>query len=736
MFFGQVLRRVPPDHVRQSAEEMRGEGRLVVAAGAAVLLVGWFVVLGNATDPWTWLPPLVVLAVGSGGIVLAQHRPSWGSAVLILAILAGTAAYLLSRADDNAAFFLIASVVAAGTLLGVAAALGVAVISTALLVYAAALPSAPLAPSVAESAGLLVWVGVVLAWALANPMHTALNWAWSSYLDAVKKTDELRDHQGELNRTLASLNETLYRLEIANQELARARAAAEEARQLKTEFAANISHELRTPLNLIIGFSEILMTSPVDRSGLGLPPEARADVDVIYRNAMHLSNLIDDVLDLSQVDAGRMGLNKERATLATIVAEAVSAIERLYRARGLDLAIEISEDLPSIFVDRTRIRQVLINLLNNAARFTPRGGATIRARAEGGNLVVEVEDTGVGIAPEDIPKVFEEFRQLDGTTRRPHDGSGLGLAICRRFVELHGGAIWATSERGKGTVFSFSLPLIENVASIPFRNQWDTWVRVPAPNDEAQKSVVLVNEDPRVERLFRRYLDGYQIVAVTEEEEALRLFGKQRIQGVILTSAPGRPLNDRLQRLREAPRNVPVVVCSLPSSVSVGESLGVADYLLKPISGERLLDVIGRVAKKAHTVLLVDDDPEMVRLLARIIRSRSHRYQVLRAYGGVAALSMLREHRPDVVVLDLVMPDVDGYTVLREMREEPTLRDVPVIAVTARSYEAETLAAGAIEITREGGLSVGELMACLKTSLDSITTPAGSDGLPTPAGVP
>src|SRR5581483_2122963 len=225
-------------------------------------------------------------------------------------------------------------------------------------------------------------------------------------------------------------------------------------RRIKAEFAANISHELRTPLNLIIGFSEILMSVPHGAGGRELSPSSRADVDVIYRNAKHLSNLIDDVLDLSQIDVGRMGLTKERADLRGIAAEAVTAIARLYEVRDLTLANEVPSDLPPVYVDRTRIRQVLINLLNNAARLTPSGGTTIRARVEENSVVVVVADTGVGIAPEDIPKVFEEFRQLDGTTRRAHDGSGLGLAICRRFVEMHGVAIWAESRPGTGTSFS------------------------------------------------------------------------------------------------------------------------------------------------------------------------------------------------------------------------------------------------------------------------------------------
>ena len=722
------------EHVQTSADQLRGDSQYLIAAGAMALSVGWFILLDESSRASTWLPPLGILASCALSLVVARRRSVAGAMLLVLTILVGNAVFLWSHGDPPAAFFFVATVCAAGALLGPVAAVGFGIACTGVIAGAALDPRVALLPGTALAAAVLVWFGVILTWASTYPVYTALSWAWTSYVDALRRTDELRDRQGELNQALASLNETCLRLEVVNQELARARAAAEEARQLKTEFAANISHELRTPLNLIIGFSEILMATPGGHNP-GLTPEARADVDVIHRNARHLSNLIDDVLDLSQVDAGRMGLTKERACLSTIAGEAINAVNRLYEVRGLVLTNLISEDLPTVYVDRTRIRQVLINLLANAARFTATGGASVTGEVIEGSIAVHVVDTGVGIAPEDIPKVFEEFRQLDGTTRRQHDGSGLGLAICQRFVELHGGSIWAESEPGRGTTFSFTLPLIDNIAASTLRPEWDTWVRIAPAAEEPTKAVVLVNQDPRVERLFQRYLEGYRILPAADEAEALRLFTQTPVHGVLLATTPGTPLTDRIQKLREAPRNVPVIVCSLPSSASMGSSIGVTDYLVKPISADRLIETLNHAAKKAHTVLIVDDDPEMVRLLARMIRTRARRFQVLRAYGGAAALAMLREHTPDIVILDLVMPDIDGYTVLREMRLTDGLRDIPVVAVTARSYEAETFAAGALEITREGGLSVGELMACLKSSLDSITTPAGSDATPRPAGV-
>ncbi len=725
----------PPSHLKAAADEFRAESLALAAPGAVGLSLAWFVVLGDPSFAMTWVPPLIVLLLCLASFGISRIRSGAGAVLLVVTLIGGNAALLWTRPELPGAFFFVAMVFAAGALLGPPASLGAGATCTLLIVLATRDPSVALGTTDAVFSGVLVWFGVVLTWTAAYPTYAALVWAWNSYLDAVRRSEELRDRQGELNRLLTSLNDTCYRLEVANQELARARAAAEEARQLKAEFAANISHELRTPLNLIIGFSEILMSLPVGDGDSGLPPTVRADVDVIYRNAQHLSNLIDDVLDLSQVDAGRMGLTKERASLAAIAGEAISAIARLYEARRLWLTSEVSEALPDVYVDRTRVRQVLINLLNNAARFTASGGATVRAHQEERSLVVEVADTGVGIAPEDIPKVFEEFRQLDGTTRRAHDGSGLGLAICKRFVELHGGTIWARSEIGSGTIFSFTLPLVDNVASAPLRPAWDTWVRL-ASAEPTSPTVALVCPDPHVARLFERYLDAYRVVAVTREEEAQDLFARSGLEGIILTAHPGADPAERLRVLRSTPRDLPIITCSLPTSASLGESIGVADYLIKPISRERLLDTLGSVARKARTILVVDDDPEMVRLLARMIRSGSRRYRVLRAYGGESALQMLRDQRPDAVILDLVMSDVSGYDVLREMRECPELRDRPVIAVTARGYEEETVAAGSLSITREGGLSVGELMACLRTSLDAITARGSSDrersGAPAP----
>src|SRR5262249_22616907 len=227
-----------------------------------------------------------------------------------------------------------------------------------------------------------------------------------------QRTDDLRDREAELSRVAKSLREACIRLEEMNAELERAQRAAEDARRLKSEFAATISHELRTPLNLIIGFSEMMMNAPVAYAGQRLPESYRRDLEAIYRNAGQISRLIDDVLDLSQIDAQRMALERSNVSLRQIVDEATSTVALLLEHLGLCLTVHVSPDLPALYVDPTRIRQILINFLNNAARFTDRGGITVRATADEYEVVVAVTDTGVGIPPEDLPYVFEEFHQV------------------------------------------------------------------------------------------------------------------------------------------------------------------------------------------------------------------------------------------------------------------------------------------------------------------------------------
>ncbi len=307
------------------------------------------------------------------------------------------------------------------------------------------------------SAGGLTWSSLFVCWLVSRPTTVALDWALHSFQEAQQRTAEARARQGELARLTKSLGEYAYRLEQLNLDLAHARRTANEALQHKEQFAAAVSHELRTPLNLILGFLEMMVLSPDTAYGERLPAAYRADLEAMYRNALHISSLVDDILDLSQIDAGRMAIHREWTAPRCIAEEAVATVETLFTNRHLTLRNLVRDDLPELYVDRTRIRQILINLLSNAARFLVTGGATVSAEVADDLLTLAVHDTGPGIPPDDLPHVFEDFRQSIAATSG-HRGSGLGLAVSRRFAEMHGGSMRVESTVGAGTTFFLDLP--------------------------------------------------------------------------------------------------------------------------------------------------------------------------------------------------------------------------------------------------------------------------------------
>ncbi|MBI2941724.1 MAG: response regulator [Chloroflexi bacterium] len=589
----------------------------------------------------------------------------------------------------------------------------------------------------------LTWGSFALCWLATRPTRTALDWSWHSYVQSLRKTEELRDRQGELGRLSKSLAETCAHLEQANRELLRARQVADEARRLKAEFAAAISHELRTPLNLIIGFSEMMVRARHSLCGEVLPPGFQADVEAIYRNAGHISNLIDDVLDLSRVEAHRMALTREWSRLLPIVEEAVATVANLIGELGLDLVVDIPPGLPAIYVDRTRVKQILINLLNNAIRSTDRGGVTISASLAGNEVVVAVRDTGVGIAPEDLPQLFQEYSQIGGASRRGR--SGLGLAVSKQFAELHGGTMWAESEPSLGSTFFVSLPLCDNVVASAFASE--PMVRSDGAGGEGQdrqRVVMVLGQDVEATNLFRRYLDGYRVlcgakgqdIAAWADDAARRQDGLPR--AVMLTDSRAVDDWERLQRARPGASRFPVLTCFLTTTSARVAELGVVDYLTKPITRDQLhraLKRAGLSGKRLRRVLVVEDDADMVRLLAKMVESLSSRSQVYRAGNGREGLAQARDRRPDVILLDLLMPEMDGYDMLHELKADPGLRDVPVVIVTARGYQEGQVLGTSLGISRPGGLSVAEVMRLVRGSLDHLLAPPGLDIAPAlPAG--
>jgi signal transduction histidine kinase/CheY-like chemotaxis protein len=593
------------------------------------------------------------------------------------------------------------------------------------------------APSVTVSIGIVVAGALswLVGWASTRSLLTVTQWALASYKMSRQKADEALEQRLEFKQT----QDDLLR---ANQELARLsdrlkvmQQVTEEARQTKEEFVANVSHELRTPLNMIIGFSEMLLQS-ASVYGTELSPHILADIAAIERNSLHLSRLVDDVLDLSQIDAGRMALSKEWASLQATIEAAVSAVGALYESKGLWLRTEIHPDLPSVFCDGTRIRQVLINLLSNAGRFTERGGVLIHGERKRDEVVLSVSDTGPGIAPEDQERLFEPFQQLDGSIRRRHGGSGLGLSISKRFVEMHGGRMWLESPAeehaahsgtgGPGTTFHFSLPLDESLPMLVGAGGIGRWFspyseyeyrdhtrRSKAPALELVPRFVILEREDMLHRLFGRYAGDVEIVSVADIQEAIRELSRSPAQALLVNASPDEQLA-LVQELSGLPYETPALACWVPGEDDAAERLGVVQYLVKPVTRQRLLATLDTLGQDVRDVLLVDDEREALQLFSRMLSSAETGYRILRARSGDQALRLLRERQPDIMLLDLVMPGMDGFGVLQEKRQDPSIKDIPVVVLSSRDPSNEPIVSNTLTILRGRGLTVRDLLLCTR----------------------
>jgi len=430
---------------------------LVAMVSAAVGIVSLFAAGALLPGPHfvgSWFMVFFTLLLFcSTSFLLHSRRPLIARAVLIAGLLCGLALALHYLPWAGVPYFGAVIVLVAASLsprMGLLAAIA----TTGLLLIL--VPGSPdQVPSLA-----LLWSILTLAWMASRGLYVVADWAWSSQQHSVRLMAELRERQQELNQTVTALTEATRRLERTGYELAVARLRADEARQLKERFAANISHELRTPLNLILGFSEMIYFRPEVYGETQLPMGLRRDVHHIYQSSRQLLDLVNDVLDLSRIDGARMTINREPTELALVIDEAVSTIRNLVRGRPVELVTEVPDDLPTIDLDRTRIRQVLRNLLNNAVRFTDEGSIAIAVTQQAQNVNVCVADTGAGIPQDELPRIFDEFHQVDMSLRRSREGAGLGLAISRRFVQLHGGRIWVESELGEGSTFYVRLPAL------------------------------------------------------------------------------------------------------------------------------------------------------------------------------------------------------------------------------------------------------------------------------------
>lgn len=484
-------------------------------------------------------------------------------------------------------------------------------------------------------------------------------------------------------------------LEAANRELELRNREVERATHLKSRFLASMSHELRTPLNAIVGFSDLL----ADGTPGELNVKQKRFVDHIKKGSAHLLQLINDILDLSKIEAGQLELRCEDFQVRDALPEVLSTIRPLAMAKNIQVQHKPDVD-GTVYADRVRLKQVLYNLLSNAVKFTPKSGRISIECVEEGNFVrLSVTDTGIGIRAEDQAVVFEEFRQVESSSGTTHEGTGLGLAITKRLVEQQGGKISLDSEPGKGSRFTFTLPAGSSkpASNLPL-------VREPAHPPTAadtnpRKSLILVVDDELAAReLLASYLDPeYRIVMAESGAEAVKKAQQLCPDAITLdVLMPGGNGFDTLVALRKAPEtaSIPIIIVSIVDQRQVGFALGAADYLIKPIRKPVLLDAIRKHVLPSEdddaAILLVDDDPKTLELLEETLRSAG--YETQSVQSGARALEVLSSKLVSAVLLDLLMPGMNGFEVIRHVRKEATLKDLPIFVMTAKTLAHEEIA--------------------------------------------
>jgi signal transduction histidine kinase/CheY-like chemotaxis protein len=544
-----------------------------------------------------------------------------------------------------------------------------------------------------------------------NTLYTAITWYSAMQEHADRLLEQTRQRQAELAGTVKSLEIAYQNVRRLGTQLAAAQRQADEARRMKERFAANISHELRTPLNLILGFSEIMTLTP-EVYGIGrFPPKLARDVYQLYSSSRHLLALIDDVLDLSQIELSSFALHLQRTDLSEFMRETGAMCANLFRDGKLTFTLDIPDDLPTIEIDRTRIRQVLLNLLSNAHRFTERGEVCVAVRPHAGGVAFSVRDTGRGIPADKLALVFDEFYQVDYSLSRGHGGAGLGLAICKQFVERHGGTIGVESAEGVGSTFTFWLPArITQHDDAPTRD---------APSNAPR--ALIIDRDPLLGALVRRAIAPCEVVQVADAsaiEEAIDLHQP----ALIIANHPngeGDP--------PAIPPSValPIIRCALPSAGAMLSTLDVQGYLPKPFSTAQLAEMLRMIGgtNGVRRVLIVDDDLGFVSLVARGLESIRADLMLHTAHDGMAALKQAREHPPDLVLLDLVMPGMDGFALIDAIRSLPRMHDLPIVLITATSRQRDAADAfGTLTLERAGGLRPGDALAALRGLARALVT--------------
>jgi len=533
---------------------------------------------------------------------------------------------------------------------------------------------------------------------------------------AVKQSnDEIGFLIDRFNEMLGQMERHEKELTEVNVQLRQSQEEALAATEAKSQFLANMSHELRTPLNAIIGYSEMLEEEAADSGNADAIP----DLKKINGAGKHLLALINDILDISKIEAGKMELYLETFDLKPMLEDVVSTTRLLVQKKSNKLEVRLSPDLGAMRADLTKVRQALFNLLSNASKFTEHGTITLDAARDGVWIVLQVRDTGIGMSREQLGRMFQAFSQADASTVRKYGGTGLGLAITRHFCRMMGGDVTVASEAGKGSTFTIRLPA-EVIDPAKLVEE-----KAPLAPDQLPKegnTVLVVDDDPSARDLLQRFLnkEGFHVECASSGPEALAAV--KRVRPTVITldvMMPGMDGWSVLTKLKEdsLSADIPVVMLTIVDDKHFGHALGATEYLTKPVDRERLTAVIRKLRKPAvpGQVLVVDDSPEVRELLVHMLERQG--WTATTAEDGRAALDIVAVKKPDLILLDLMMPRVDGFEFVSELRKRLDWRAIPIIVITAKTLtnEDRLLLQGHVQkVIQKGDFNHNELLVELR----------------------
>jgi signal transduction histidine kinase/CheY-like chemotaxis protein len=560
---------------------------------------------------------------------------------------------------------------------------------------------------------------------------------------SVRAVKETNDELGRLidcfNGMVAQMEKHEKTLREINEQLAKSETRALAATEAKSQFLANMSHELRTPLNAIIGYSEMLQEEVEDAGH----KEYMADLQKIHGAAKHQLGLINDILDLSKIEAGRMTLYLETFDVPAAVNEVAATLRPLVAKNSNRLELNCPPNIGSMHADQTKVRQILFNLLSNATKFTEKGAIRLEVRkqqleAAGAHspitnnrslITFTVTDTGIGMTPEQVGKLFQAFTQAEASTTRKYGGTGLGLAISKRFCQMMGGDLTATSELGKGSSFTATLPAEVAETPRPARAPGTAALEVASRAAALHSAILVIDDEPAARDLVQRVLtkEGYRVETAASGAEGLVLARQIKPAAITLdVMMPGMDGWAVLTVLKADPAtaDIPVIMVTVVDDKNLGFALGAADYLIKPIEWDRLIAVLEKHRPRINgsQLLVIEDDPQTREMLRRA--AEKHGWQVVEAENGRVGLERLAAQLPGVILLDLMMPEMDGFTFMEELRRRPQYRHVPVIVVTAKDLTDEDrrrLNGHVIQILQKGGYSPQELLDEVQRVLDAVT---------------